>query len=68
MSGHTHIHTYTHDNYYNPRCAIAHRGLKKKSIHVLSIAQINAHLYMCIKTINSRDIKKKSGKYYNMCI
>ena len=35
MSGHTythtHIHTYTHththDNYYNPRCAHAHRGL-----------------------------------------
>ena len=32
MSGHTyHIHThtyiYTHDNYYNPRCANAHRGL-----------------------------------------
>ena len=23
MSGHT----YTHDNYYNPRCAHAHRGL-----------------------------------------
>ena len=23
MSGHTH----THDNYYNPRCAHAHRGL-----------------------------------------
>ena len=34
MSGHTHIHThtYTHDNYmyYNPRCAHAHRGLKKR--------------------------------------
>ena len=35
MSGHTHIHTHihtnihthTHDNYYNPRCAHAHRGL-----------------------------------------
>ena len=35
MSGHTHIHThihtythtYIHDNYYNPRCAHAHRGL-----------------------------------------
>ena len=25
MSGHTHAHT--HDNYYNPRCAHAHRGL-----------------------------------------
>ena len=33
MSGHTyththiHTHTHTHDNYYNPRCAHAHRGL-----------------------------------------
>ena len=29
MSGHTyiHTHTYTHDNYSNPRCAHAHRGL-----------------------------------------
>ena len=28
---HTHIHTYTHthNNYYNPRCAHAHRGLMK---------------------------------------
>ena len=24
---HTYIHTHTHDNYYNPRCAHAHRGL-----------------------------------------
>ena len=24
---HTHTHTHTHDNYYNPRCAHAHRGL-----------------------------------------
>ena len=27
MVTHTYIHTYTHDNYYNPRCAHAHRGL-----------------------------------------
>ena len=27
MSSHTYIHTHTHDNYYNPRCAHAHRGL-----------------------------------------
>ena len=27
MSGHTYTHTYTYDNYYNPRCAHAHRGL-----------------------------------------
>ena len=27
MVTHTHIHTHTHDNYYNPRCAHAHRGL-----------------------------------------
>ena len=33
MSGHTyththiHTHTHTHDNYYNLRCAHAHRGL-----------------------------------------
>ena len=25
MSGHTHIHTYTQDNYNNPRCACAPR-------------------------------------------
>ena len=25
MSGHTHIHTYTRDNYSNPRCACAPR-------------------------------------------
>ena len=31
MSGHTytHTHTHTHDNYYNPRCAHAHRGLTR---------------------------------------
>ena len=29
MSGHTY--THTHDNYYNPRCAHAHRGLIRKS-------------------------------------
>ena len=28
MSGHTHTHTHTYThNYYNPRCAHAHRGL-----------------------------------------
>ena len=35
---HTHTHTYTHtyihtrhaDNYYNPRCAHAHRGLIRR--------------------------------------
>ena len=27
MSGHTHTHTYTQDNYSNPRCAHARRGL-----------------------------------------
>ena len=27
MSGHTYTHRHIHDNYYNPRCAHAHRGL-----------------------------------------
>ena len=27
---HIHTHTYRHDNYYNPRCAHAHRGLMNK--------------------------------------
>ena len=31
MSGHT----YTQDNYSNPRCAHARRGLMKTSLHVL---------------------------------
>ena len=32
MVTHTHIHTHTHDNYYNPRCAHAHRGLIRYGI------------------------------------
>ena len=30
---HTYIHTHTHDNYYNPRCAHAHRGLIISIMH-----------------------------------
>ena len=37
MSGYTHTltytHTNTHDNYYNPRCAHAHRGLIISLMH-----------------------------------
>ena len=36
MVTHTHIHTHTHDNYYNPRCAHAHRGLITLGAHGLS--------------------------------
>ena len=33
---HTYIHTHTHDNYYNPRCAHAHRGLIKRMEGILT--------------------------------
>ena len=36
MSGHTHIHTYTQDNYSNPRCACAPRVNDKPSTVTLA--------------------------------
>ena len=30
----THTHIHTHDNYYNPRCAHAHRGLTTVTLSV----------------------------------
>ena len=53
MSGHTYTHTYihtyihTHDNYYNPRCAHAHRGL----ITGLKISIMGATLAVAAVTI-----------------
>ena len=32
MSGHTYTHTYTQDNYSNPRCACAPRVNNKESV------------------------------------
>ena len=43
MSGHTHIHTYTQDNYSNPRCACAPR-VNENTTHAL-FASMNAPGY-----------------------
>ena len=42
MSGHTYTHTYTHDNYYNPRCACAPRVN-----NVIGMVLGNHVIYIC---------------------
>ena len=55
-SGHTHIHTHTWDNYSNPRCAQAYRGLISllvqchlfksfctQAAYTISLSPYNAH-------------------------
>ena len=44
MSGHTHMHTYTHDNYSNPRCAHARRGLITLAAHACQGLRIKTSL------------------------
>ena len=51
MSGHTYVYTYTHthiytyiqDNYSNPRCAYARRGLMNKGIGMLLQKRANTN-------------------------
>ena len=50
MSGHTCTHTYiyTHDNYYIPRCAHAHRGLMSQAnCAVITIVMILVSSNVC---------------------
>ena len=59
MSGHTYIHTHTctHDNYNNPHCAHAHRGLIKYSKRCSSIAIIQRTVYTYAKPLNMKHMR-----------
>ena len=54
MVTHTYTHTHTHDNYYNPRCAHAHRGLMKRQRSLSSYFQDE-----CIQT-RRKDVVRDS--------
>ena len=79
MSGHTYTHTYTHthDNYYNPRCVHAHRGLitknyerpkKIKQLHVQEHARPHfATVYIVGGAISIRDPYKCLCRSTGLC-
>ena len=64
MVTHTHIHTHTHDNYYNPRCAHAHRGLiifTGFKIHYARIGNIYRAVDACSGVCSSKPSAKQGS-------
>ena len=44
-------HTYTHDNYSNPRCAHAHRGLIRKKERKFEGPTVQKHSILLLDTL-----------------
>ena len=65
MVTHTHIHTYTHDNYYNPRCACARRvnnviHWRVKDGNVQTVVCYKYTIYVMGMVATARDYSRSS--------
>ena len=60
---HTYTHTYTQDNYYNPRCAHAHRGLKIRRSEVTAHSSTSSCAYPHNKYAYLRSGCVRAGAY-----